>query len=88
MKTNANTSVYKQLVDITYDYLGPAAERFVRSMCESHLGKEPEQLTRSDVTKLQDWSKLSLAMMSDDEQTADEYAESLRSIARARKSHH
>ena len=85
MKSSSQKTVYEQLMDVTYEYFGPAAERFVSRMCESHLGKKPEQLTREDVVKLHDWSKLGFAMLTEDEHTVDSYTESLMAIAQGRK---
>jgi hypothetical protein len=87
MTVGTGKTVYEQLVDVTYEYLGPATERFIGRMSQAHLGKKPELLTREDIIKLQDWSKLGFAMLTDDTQTVDEYNKSVRAIAEPQKAH-
>jgi hypothetical protein len=81
----ATKTIYEQLTDVTYEYLGPASKRFIARMARAHLGKKPEELTREDVAKLHDWSKLGFAMLTEDEQTVNEYMRSLQAIAKPRK---
>lgn len=85
MAPTMKKSVYEQVVDVTSEYLGPAAERFVRREVLAHLGKNPEKLTRSDVEKLHEWSRLAIALLTDDEKTVDEYSRNIRAIAKARR---
>lgn len=89
MTQQPTKSVYEQVLEVTYDYLGPAAERFVARLTESHLGKKPEHLTKQDIAKLHDWSKLGFAMLADDKRDVDNYTRSLLQIAdeRQRRSH-
>lgn len=73
MVTGTEGSLYEQVVDITYDYLGPAARRFVAREIETHLKKEPEQLTTADIPILLDWSKLAIALLTDDKEMVGDY---------------
>lgn len=81
MGRTAKHTVYDQVVEVTYDYLGPAAERFVAREVEAHLGKKPEDLTRSDIGKLHDWTKLAIALLTEDSKLVDEFSKNLMAIA-------
>ena len=52
------TTLYSKVVDVTSEYLGPAAERFIARQIETHLNKKPEDLTQADLVKLVDWIKV------------------------------
>jgi hypothetical protein len=77
----AEKTVYEQVVDVTYEYLGPAAERFVARGIEAHLGKKPEELTKEDIEKLLDWSRLSLALLTEDAHIVDNFTQNMLSIS-------
>lgn len=85
MITKARTSLYDEIVDITYDYLGPAAPRFIARGIETHLSKEPEKLTAADIPILLDWSKLAIALLTDDKQMVEDFSQRLLVIAKRRK---
>lgn len=80
------TSLYERVVDVTADYLGPAAERFIDRQITSHLKKEPEQLKAKDLVKLIDWIKLSFALLTDNKRMVDEYINRLLNLANNSKS--
>ncbi len=73
--------VYDEVVKVVYAYLGPAADRFVEREIKAHLGKKPEELTREDVIKLHDWSKLALALLTEDTKMVDDFSKNLLAIA-------
>ena len=54
---------YEQIVSVTTDFLGPAAERFVNRQITFHLEKSPGELTEEDVRKLGRWIQDALAVM-------------------------
>jgi hypothetical protein len=81
MSSFTQKTVYEQVVDVTYEYLGPAAERFVARGIEAHLGKKPEELTKEDIEKLLDWSKLSLALLTEDTHVVDDFTQNMLSIS-------
>ena len=85
MNAVVEKSVYEQVVAATYGYLGPAAERFVTREVKAHIGKEPEELTKADVAKLVDWSKLAIALLTDNSKMVEEYADDLLAIANGEK---
>ena len=81
MTTSVKKTVYDQVVEVTSDFLGPAAERFVAREVEAHLGKKPQDLTKADVAKLHDWSKLAIALLTEDKKLVEEYSANLLAIA-------
>lgn len=85
MGTTAKQTVFDELVAVTYDYLGPAAKRFIVREIEAHLHKKPEQLTKDDVRKLHDWCTVAIGLLTEDNQMVDEYSRSLLAIADKRQ---
>lgn len=73
--------VYRQAVDITRDYLGPAAERFLSRQIVHHLHKEPGELTSKDIPGLAEWVKVSIAILSEDRRVVDEFSKRIMSLA-------
>lgn len=73
-------SMYKELVTITREYLGPAADRFVERQVKSHLENKAEDvlsqkddLNKEDIENLSNWFKVSISMMTDDRKTVDDF---------------
>lgn len=79
--SEADTSIYDEVVAIAYDYLGPAAGRFMTRQIETHLKKKPEQLTRADIPTLLDWCKLSIALLTEDKRIVTDFARRLTVVA-------
>jgi hypothetical protein len=73
----ASISLYKQAVDISEEYLGPAAERFIRRQISTHLNIKPEKLNHKDIPKLVKWVSLAFALLSNNVDDHDEYTQSL-----------
>lgn len=48
----ASKTYFYKVVSVAEEFLGPAAERFVRRQVEFHLSKNPKDLTSKDVLKL------------------------------------
>lgn len=72
-----NNRLYREILEITSNYLGPAAQRFIDRQIVSHLHKEPEEVTRKDVKKLAEWSRAALSILTDDKNTINEFEKSL-----------
>ena len=81
----AKTSLYDDVVAITYDYLGPAADRFVVRQIRNHLQKDPSELKREDLRQLIDWIRLAMRMISDDRTVVDRYVTDLDRMARKKE---
>lgn len=77
----AKTSVRDQLIVISQDYLGPAAERYLDRQITTHLDKDPRKITREDLVKLIDWITLSFSVLTDDDNLVEEYTRRLTLVA-------
>jgi hypothetical protein len=80
MNSKAAT-LYSEVVDITYDYLGPAADRFVTRQIRNHLGKAPEQLNKRDLRDLVSWIKIAMSLLTDDDSLLKKYISDLEQLA-------
>lgn len=74
--------LFEKVVAITEDYLGPAAPRFVTRQISFHLGKTPEELVDSDIPKLAEWTKATLAMLTDDKDIVKDYTGKILELAK------
>jgi|GEM_PF-986289 len=77
-------SLKDQILEISQDYLGPAAERFIDRQISTHLKKSPDKITRSDLKVLIDWLKLSFTLLTDDGRIVSEYAKRLQLVAQGK----
>ncbi|MBX4199326.1 hypothetical protein KW789_00305 [Candidatus Saccharibacteria bacterium] len=64
--------LYNQIVSVTEEYLGPAADRFVGRLVDFHLHKNPGEVSLDDIPKLSEWIKVSLGLLTDDKRMVDE----------------
>lgn len=78
-------SLYKQVVDVTHVYFGPAADRFIARQVENHLHKPPENLTKKDLEGLIDWIKVVVSLLTPDEELVEEYLKALKKLAEENK---
>lgn len=58
--------LYKNILGIAEDYLGPAAQRFIDRQIAFHLHKNPQEITKADVANLAEWVSVSLASLTED----------------------
>jgi hypothetical protein len=79
-------SLYEQVVSITYEYLGPAADRFVGRQIRNHLGKDSSELKQKDLRKLIEWIQLAMRLVSSDSVVIDRYIAELTSLAQDERS--
>jgi hypothetical protein len=75
-------TLYEEVVQATYDYLGPAADRFVARQIKSHLDKDPEDLQKEDLQDLIVWINLAMNLLVDDQRLVDYYIADLRNLAK------
>ena len=73
---------FDQVVRVTHVYLGPAADRFIIRQVRNHLHKEPEDLSREDLTKLIDWIRIAVSFLTDDSELVEEYTDELKRLTR------
>ena len=76
-------NIYQRVVLTSAEYLGPAAERFIRRQITTHLGKRPEDITAKDISELTNWVKLTFAMLTENHALVEAFAEDLSMIARS-----
>ncbi len=73
--------LYEDVLAVTADYLGPAARRFVDRQIDSHLNKSPDELTKKDLKTLAAWSRVSMALLTNDKQLVSNYVSRLMNLA-------
>lgn len=83
MSANSNDDLYDKVIRVTHVYLGPTADRFIARQVEHHLHKTPEELTRADLSKLIDWIRVAMSLLTEDSEVIEEYAEQLRKLTHA-----
>ncbi|MDL2342147.1 MAG: hypothetical protein QFB87_03665 [Patescibacteria group bacterium] len=76
----AELSLYERVVRITHVYLGPAADRFIARQVQSHLHKEPEELSKDDLEKLIDWIRVAVSLLTEDCDIIEEYTAQLEKL--------
>lgn len=69
--------LYDRVVRVTHVYLGPAADRFITRQVQNHLHKEPEELSPEDLTKLIDWIRVTVSLLTEDREIVEEYIHQL-----------
>ena len=77
-------TLYDRVVRITHVYLGPAAERFIGRQVQSHLHKEPTELSERDLEKLIDWIRIAVSLITEDTEIIDEYTQQLMLLSNPR----
>jgi hypothetical protein len=73
--------LYKSIVGITEDYLGPAAPRFIDRQISFHLNKTPKDVDYADIPKLTEWVKVSIALLTEDREMVDDFAKRIGDLA-------
>jgi hypothetical protein len=81
-------TLYDEVVHVTYDYLGPAADRFVGRQIRNHLQKDPSELQRKDLKQLIDWIELAMRLISDDTSVVDSYMADLEVLTKPNHATH
>lgn len=79
-------NLYDDVVTITYNYLGPAADRFVVRQIRNHLQKDPSELQPKDLRQLIDWIQLAMRLISSDSNAIDHYIADLEALAQSKRS--
>jgi hypothetical protein len=82
---NQKANIYDQVLVITAEYLGPAAERFLYRQVTNHLGITPTELKKQDVQKLLTWIQLAMTILTNDQQEVDEYIDQLHQLIKSNK---
>ncbi len=72
-----NVLLYDKVVRVTHVYLGPAADRFIARQVQNHLHKNPEDLSPGDLDKLIDWIRVTVSLLTEDNEIVEEYIHQL-----------
>jgi hypothetical protein len=72
--------LFDHVVTITEELLGPAAQRFVSRQVSAHLGKTPDEITPEDLPKLIEWTRVSLAMLTNDSEAIENYVQKVSAL--------
>lgn len=80
VRSNTQDTLFEQVVDVTHEYMGPAADRFVTRQIKNHLGKDPQQLRKKDLTQLIDWITVAMACLTEDEDMVKHYVAELEQL--------
>jgi hypothetical protein len=74
---------YLKILQITQDYLGPAAERFISRQISSHFNKHPNDLSKQDIPMLAIRIRSGLKVLTHDEHILDEAYQRISAIGDA-----
>jgi hypothetical protein len=80
MDSMRDSALYDKVVRVTNVYLGPAADRFIARQVENHLHKAPQDLSRDDLSKLIDWIRVAVSLLTEDSEIVEEYAMQLQRL--------
>lgn len=76
---------YDEVVRVTHVYLGPAADRFIDRQVQNHLHKAPKELSYDDLSKLIDWIRAAMSLLTEDSDIVEEYTQQLARLVDRRK---
>jgi hypothetical protein len=71
-----------EVISITEEYLGPAADRFIRRQVNFHLKKDADSLEAKDIPQLAEWIKVSLALLTEDRTMVDKCEKQIMTLAK------
>lgn len=77
MSELTDLELFQRVTQITEEYLGPAAERFVARQISFHLGKTPAELATSDLPTFIEWARLTMSLLTEDRDVIDEFTAKL-----------
>ncbi len=75
-------SLYEKVVVVSTEYLGPAAERFIRRQIDTHLGIKPEALSVTDLPELFSWIRLTFALLTENQDVIEAFMQDLEKLAK------
>ena len=75
-------TLYDRVVRVTHVYLGPAADRFIARQVQNHLHKQPEDLSQKDLSKLIDWIRVTVSLLTEDSEIIEEYISQLVTLSK------
>ena len=85
MHSKTGDTLYEEVVKVTHEYFGPAADRFVTRQIRNHLSKNPKELRKKDLVRLINWISVAMALLHEDEELIHKYAADLQVLTAARQ---
>lgn len=73
------STLSQQIVELSKDYLGPAAQRFIERQITQHLKKEMNSLEPKDLEELAKWVNISAGLLID-KTKAQELADKIKKL--------
>lgn len=70
-----------QIIELSKDYLGPAAERFISRQVTQHLKKDMDSLLSNDLEELAKWVNVSAGLLID-KTKARELADTIKHLSK------
>lgn len=68
-----SAQLHQQIVGITQQYIGDAAENFIDRQIEHHLKKAPRTIERQDLPLLINWIRVTVSMIIDERDVIEDY---------------
>ncbi len=75
------SKLYTDIIKISEEFLGPAGERFIRRQVETHFAIRPEQVQLKHLPELANWSRLMLAVITNDTKVIESFTNRLLQLA-------
>lgn len=82
MMTTRDSRLYHQVVEVTEDYLGPAAQRFIDRQIMNHLHKSPAALTQRDLPLLIEWIHAAVVLITEDTNLINDFVSRLEGLTK------
>jgi len=73
LECDSSNNIFNKVVTVTSYYLGNVSEKFISSQAREHLNKDPHDLTRSDLSELMVWLRVTTSLLIEDPVKVDKY---------------
>lgn len=80
-RTQLDTTLYRDVIETSKQYLGSSGEYFMRRQIITHLHITPEQLRSQDLDQLVSWAEITFALITNNSKSVNAFSESLRALA-------
>ena len=84
--SDKRNNLYTDIIKVTADYLGLAAERFIDRQISSQLRIDPSQITSTDLLGLINWIRLAISLLTEDTSIVNSYCDQLVEMAKKHQS--
>ncbi len=69
-----------EMMKVAVEYMGPAAERFMKRQVKSHLNKTLTTISKEDLPELAKWIEISAGLLIDKEE-AKQFKQEIKALA-------